>query len=66
MIAKSEIELSVKKIGRSWFILAGSSKLARFPSEEKATEALQRKPNFWKFWAESVSVSKENTPHVVV
>ncbi len=60
------IKLEVKKVKRSWCVVAGISVLAKHKTEQLATTDLQENLALYEFWAGSASVSVENTPPVVV
>lgn len=59
--------ITTTKQGRTWFLAAGATKLpGRFKTEAQALEALEAKPGFYRYWAESVGASVLNsTPRVV-
>ncbi|WP_153785294.1 hypothetical protein [Pseudomonas sp. EMN2] len=59
-------KLEVKKVKRSWCVVAGVSVLAKHKTEQQATTDLQENLALFEFWAGSASVSVENTPPVVV
>ena len=64
MIAK--LNLEVKKIGRTWFIMAGVSKLGKFRSEELANKSLNENRSFYEYWADSAGVIGENMEPVII
>lgn len=59
------LNLEVKKIGRSWCVVAGVSVLGKFRSEVLACASLAADFDFYTFWAGSAGVSIENTPAVI-
>ena len=54
--------LTVKKIKRSWCVVAGVSVLGKFRTESAADKSLVDDAGFYSIWAGSASVSIENTP----
>lgn len=60
------IKLEVKKVKRSWCVVAGISVLAKHKTEQLATADLENNQELYQYWAGSASVSVENTPPVVV
>ena len=60
------VTLEVKKVKRSWCILAGVSVLGKFKTEEAAREDLEKDRAHYEYWAGSACVSVENTPAKVV
>lgn len=59
-------KLEVKKVKRSWCVVAGVSVLAKHKTEQLANTDLQNNLELYKYWAGSASVSVENTTPVVV
>jgi len=62
----SKLNLEVKKIGRSFCVVAGASVLGKFRTESAAVNSLADDAGFYEFWAGSAGVSVENTPAKVV
>ncbi len=60
------LDLEVKKIGRSFCVVAGASVLGKFRTESAAVSSLEDDADFYEFWAGSSGVSVENTPAKVV
>lgn len=60
------IQPEIKKINRSWCIVAGVSQLARFRTEAAAKAAFEAKKSLWLYWAGSASVSVENSPKKII
>lgn len=60
------IALEVKKIGRSFCVVAGVSVLGKFRTEAAANTSLANDFELYSYWAGSCSVSVDNTPAVVV
>lgn len=60
------MQLEIKKIGRSWFIVAGVSKLGKFKTETAAAKSLSERKAFWEYWAGSLSVSYENREKKII
>ena len=54
--------LEVKKVKRSYCIMAGKSILGRFKTKELASASLIEDAELYSYWAGSASVSSENTP----
>lgn len=63
-MAKSNIE--VKKIGRSFCVIAGQSILGKFRTESAAVNSLADDADLYSYWSGSAGVSVENTPAKVV
>jgi len=62
----TKLNLEVKKIGRSFCVVAGVSVLGKFRNEESAAKSLVEDFDLYSFWAGSAGVSVENTPAKVV
>ena len=58
--------LEVKKVGRSFCVVAGVSVIGKFRTEAAANNSLSEDWEMYSYWAGSCSVSVENTPAVVV
>lgn len=56
--------LTVKKIKRSWCVVAGDSVLGKFRTESAADKSMIDDASFYSIWAGSASVSIENTTAV--
>jgi hypothetical protein len=54
------MELKIKKIGRSWCVVAGVSVLGKFRTEAAAWSSLLVDADFYAYWAGSASVSVDN------
>ena len=54
------LNLEVKKIGRSFCVVAGVSVLGKFRTEQAAKLALVEDAEFFAYWANSASVSVDN------
>ena len=54
--------LEVKKIKRSWCVVAGASVLGKFKTEAMANQSLEEDRSLYEYWAGSAGVSIENTP----
>jgi hypothetical protein len=62
----TKLNLEVKKIGRSFCVVAGASILGKFRTESAAVSSLADDADFYSYWAGSAGVSVENTPAKVV
>jgi hypothetical protein len=62
----TELKLEVKKIGRSFCVVAGASVLGKFRTKAAADKSLTEDADLYSFWASSAGVSAENTPAKVV
>lgn len=62
----NQLSLEVKKIGRSWCVVADVSVLGKFRTEEKAAASMIEDFEMYKYWAGSAGVCIQNTPPVVV
>jgi len=60
------LDLEVKKIGRSFCVVAGVSVLGKFRTKPAAEKSLSENADLYSFWAGSAGVSVENTPAKVV
>lgn len=60
------MELSIKKIKRSYCVCVGVSVLGKFRTEAAANTSLVEDAELYKYWAGSMGVSFQNTPAVVV
>jgi hypothetical protein len=58
--------LEVKKIGKSFFVVCGKSKLGKFNTEAEAEKSKKDDFEMYCYWAGSAGVSIENTPVKVV
>lgn len=56
----NKIEFEVKKISRSWCVVAGVSVLGKFRTEAAAKSSLIDDADFYSFWSGSASVSVDN------
>jgi len=56
----SKLNLEVKKIGRSFCVVAGVSVLGKFRSQSAAEASLISDVDFYSYWAGSASVSVDN------
>lgn len=54
--------LEIKKIKRSYCIVAGKSVLGKFATFDRAESSLHDEHELYKYWAGSAGVSIENTP----
>ena len=54
------INLNVKKIGRSYCVVAGVSVLGKFRTEQAAKQSLVEDADMYSYWAGSASVSVDN------
>jgi hypothetical protein len=61
-----KLKLDVKKIGRSFCVVAGASILGKFRTEAAAVKSLADDAEIYSYWAGSAGVSVENTPARVV
>ncbi|AIW17537.1 hypothetical protein VITU102760_24900 [Vibrio tubiashii] len=60
------MELSIKESRKRFFIMAGKSCLSTgFKSMELAETDLKNRQSFYKYWANSIGVSIENTEPIV-
>lgn len=62
----STASLEVKKIKRSYCVVAGSAVLGKFRTEAAANTSLVDDAELYAFWAGSAGVSVQNTPSRVV
>lgn len=60
------MQLEVKKIGRSFCIVAGAAVLGKFPTETGAINSLATERKTYEFWAGSAGVSIQNKPAKVI
>lgn len=60
------MQLEIKKMGRSFCIVAGAAVLGKFPTEPQAANSLATERKTYEFWAGSAGVSIQNTPAKVV
>ena len=58
--------LEVKKIGRSFCVVAGVAILGKFSTESSANASMRDDSDLYAFWAGSAGVSIQNTPARVV
>lgn len=58
-------EPEVKKVKRSYCIVAGITILGKFRTEQRAKTALEEDAQFYKYWANTAGVSVENTTPVI-
>lgn len=56
----------IKKIGRSYCVVAGVSVLGKFRSQSAAEKSMVDDSQFYSYWAGSAGVSVENAPQVKV
>lgn len=60
------LTLEVKKIGRSFCVVAGVSVLGKFKNEQQANKSIIDDAELYKYYAGSAGVSIQNTPSNVV
>lgn len=60
------MKLEIKKIKRSFCVVAGVSVLGKFRTEAAAKLALDKDAWFYSYWANSAGVKVENTPPKIV
>lgn len=58
--------LEIKKIRRSFCVVAGVAVLGKFRTEEAAKKSVIENAKLYKYWAQSAGVSIQNTPAVVI
>lgn len=61
-----KITCEVKKIKRSFCVVAGVSILAKYRTEAEAVKALEEKASFFAYWAGSGGVSYENREKKII
>ena len=52
----------VQNRGKKFGVIAGSSILARFKTQEEAIKSLEENKELYEYWADSMSVQYENAP----
>jgi hypothetical protein len=60
------MKLEVKKIKRSFCVVAGVSVLGKFRTEAAANDSLISDFDLYAYWANSAGVKIENTPPKIV
>ena len=58
--------LEIKKIKRSFCIVAGASIIGKFRTLEAARKDLKKNPGFYEYWAGSASVSVDNSDPIIL
>lgn len=60
------MKLTIQESRKRFFIMAGKSCLSTgFKSKELAEADLKEKESFYKYWANSIGVSVENTEPII-